>query len=74
MARLTVTIAPAAGVSLPADAGPFLVDAVFTRALPSAGGATRDLPTSIQDTVRGSLDSQLRGMLVLNDPQPSSST
>ena len=72
MASLTVTIAPAAGVSVPANAGPFLVDAVFTRALPSAGGAIRDLPTSIQDTVRASLDAQLRSVLVLSDLQPSS--
>ena len=73
MASLTVTIAPAAGVSVPANAGPFFVDAVFTRALPSAGGAIRDLPTSIQDTVRASLDAQLRGVFVLSDLQPSSS-
>ena len=34
MRNLTVTIAPDAGVSVPANAGPFLVDAVFRRVLP----------------------------------------
>jgi hypothetical protein len=63
MATLTVTIAPDAGISVPANAGPFLLDAVFTRALPSATGATRDLPATIQDTVRVSLDEALRGAL-----------
>jgi hypothetical protein len=72
MASLTVTIAPASGVSLSANVGPFLVDVVFTRTLPAASGATKDLPATIQDTVRGSLDSQLRGLLGLPDVQPSS--
>src|SRR5258706_9563428 len=73
MGSLTVTIAPEAGVSVPANAGPFLVDAIFTRSLPSASGATRDLPASIQDTVRTSLDDHLRGALTLADLEPSSS-
>jgi hypothetical protein len=72
MASLTVSIAPASGISVPKDAGPFLVDVTFTQAIPAASGTTKDLPASVQDTVRIPLDAELQGQIVLSDLQASS--
>jgi hypothetical protein len=69
VADLTVSIAPAQGVKVPPDAGPFFVDIVFTRTVVDASATTGAAPPpkTIQDTVRAILDPQLRAELTLRD-------
>jgi hypothetical protein len=70
VADLTVSIAPAQGVKVPPDAGPFFVNVIYTRTVaddaPAVTGAAAP-PKTIQDTVRAILDPQMRAALTLRD-------
>jgi hypothetical protein len=74
MSVLTVTVAPATDVKLPSNLGPLFADAVYTRtvASPTTKGLG-DLPKTTQETLRSTLDAQLRGSFDLADIAPSSS-
>jgi GH25 family lysozyme M1 (1,4-beta-N-acetylmuramidase) len=72
MTTLRVSVAPKSDVEFPSDIGPFYVDAVYTRTFQSqADVGLSDLPSTVQDTVRTTLDQQLRGSVDLIDIAPS---
>jgi hypothetical protein len=74
MTTLKVSIAPAAGVTVPSGQGSFFLDAIYSRVLNAEKGSSlTDLPSVVQDTARASLDGQLHGSLNLPDVAPSSS-
>jgi len=76
MSILQISIAPEAGVtvSAPPHGATFLVDAVYTRAIGDAASTgVADLPNTVQETVRATLDENLRGSFGLADVAPSTS-
>jgi len=68
MSVLYVSFASVPSAEVPADGGPFFVDAVYTRSLNvQASKELADLPKTIQETVRGTLDGLLSGSMELPD-------
>ena len=73
LSTLQVSIAPEPGVEVPPRLGAVFIDVVYTRAI---GGETStelaDLPNTVQETVRATLDENLRATFALADVAPSS--
>jgi hypothetical protein len=68
MSMLRVSFAPVSSAEIPANAGPFFVDAVYTRSVEEqTTKELADLPKTVQETVRGTLDGRLNGSMELAD-------
>lgn len=71
MNKLEVTIAPQPAVEVPRGISPIFVDAVYTRLVEGkASAGVSDLPNTVQETIRTSLDDTLHGSFHLADVKP----